>query len=287
LASYTLENCDLAVRIDRRGAELRSLFDKTAQRELIWRADPSVWAASAPILFPAVGRLKGGGYLHRGRHYPLPIHGFAAQRDFSLVAQDASALTFALRADADTRAVYPFDFNLQVRFTLEAAALRVDYRVANCGAEPMPFSLGSHPAFALPGDSMAEADSYLEFEAAEAPQCHRIRNGLLGASAEALDFDGQRLPLRADTFADDALIFRQLRSRRLHLFARGERLLCFETGGLPHLGLWAKPNAPYVCLEPWLTSDDQPSAPLALAQKPGFITLAAGEDFACGYRICV
>ncbi|GAA5525516.1 protein LacX, plasmid [Microbulbifer aestuariivivens] len=286
MPTISIANPHLSARIRLRGAELCSLNDTVRQRELLWRGDPAVWSGTAPILFPAVGRLRESGFRYRGQFYDLPIHGFAAARDFSIESRSPSAVTLRLSDTAATRAVYPFAFDLRVRFELIENTIRIDYAVTNPAAEPLIFSLGSHPAFALPAASMGEAAAQLHFDREEEGVCHRIRDGLLG-DAEPLCLAERRLMLRADTFAEDAIILRNLRSRRLSLYAAGERLLTFDTGGAPHLGLWAKPNAPYLCVEPWLTTDDSRDAPLEISAKPGFITLSERDCFQMHYQVCV
>ncbi|AOS96501.1 Aldose 1-epimerase [Microbulbifer aggregans] len=285
MASLILKNDRLTVAVREKGAELFSLVDHVRQRELMWRGDPDVWAGTAPILFPVVGRLKGGGYHHDGHWYAMRKHGFAKTRDFSLVSADEHSLTLVLQADELTRAQYPFEFLLQVTFRLEESGLSVRYGVENRGEGGMPFSLGSHPAFALPGETMEASDSYLEFECEEQGGCYCLEGDLLSENAGPSPIVGRRLSLGRETFARDALILKDIRSRKVGLFARGERLLEFDTGGAAHLGVWAKPNAPYVCIEPWLSTDDSPSAPADLADKPGFITLQPDEVFETGYRI--
>ncbi|WP_237068199.1 aldose 1-epimerase family protein [Microbulbifer guangxiensis] len=285
MASLMLKNNRLTVAVREKGAELFSLVDHARQRELMWRGDPDVWAGTAPILFPVVGRLKNAGYHHDGHWYAMRKHGFASKRQFSLLNADDESLTLTLQADEDTRQLYPFDFRLQVTFRLERDTLSVLYRVENHGEGGMPFSLGSHPAFALPGETMAASDSYLEFECHEQGECYHLEGDLLGENPEPLTMAGRRLQLGEDTFARDALILKNIRSRKIGLFAGGECLLEFDTGGAPHVGIWAKPNAPYVCIEPWLSTDDTPSAPSELAEKPGFITLQPGEVSENGYRI--
>lgn len=78
---YSLQNAHLSVQVDPLGAELRSLQDK-AGVEYLWQRDPALWARSAPLLFPWVGRLYHGRYQVNGRTYALPLHGFAKESMF-------------------------------------------------------------------------------------------------------------------------------------------------------------------------------------------------------------
>ncbi|GAA6204290.1 MULTISPECIES: hypothetical protein [Thalassotalea] len=73
MAVYTLSNNLLTCQINERGAELNSLVSTTHHQEYIWQADPAIWAGSAPILFPVVGRLNEGEYRYQGKDYAIPI----------------------------------------------------------------------------------------------------------------------------------------------------------------------------------------------------------------------
>ncbi|MDI4632417.1 aldose 1-epimerase family protein [Pelomonas sp. V22] len=273
----------LSARVDVQGAELRSL--KCGDDEYLWQDEARVWPHSAPILFPFVGRLKGRGFRHAGRFHAMPIHGFAAQQRFDCLERRDHRLLLQLRDNLATYEAYPFRFCLQVCFTLQADGLRVDYEIRNEGSEMLPFTLGSHPAFAL-GAGPLDAWQLL-FDQAELPEVYRLDGELLATEPGPLHFEAaQAIRLGPRLFDDDALIFKHIRSRRLTLRhrERGTRL-CLHTGGAPHLGLWARPAAAYLCIEPWFGVDEDARASLELAEKPGLIRIAAGQRFATGYRV--
>ena len=282
--SFQLENDHVSVVVNATGSEIRSVYDKRRARELLWSGNPEIWSGTAPILFPVVGRMRGGGFEYQGTFYPMPIHGFAAQSEFSVVESASARLVLELRDSNITRKSYPFSFILRVTFSLCEQGVSVGYVVENPSAASLVFSIGSHPAFALPGVNMQQARAELRFSSVESDTCHRIRGGLLGAK-EAWDLQGDRLPLREATFAEDAIILRDVSSSRIALYCQGERVLEVDTGGMPHLGLWSKPNAPYVCIEPWMTTDDARNAPMDIEKKPGFVHLAPAQRYCCGYQI--
>lgn len=276
---------ELQARIALRGAELRSL--RLGSEELLWQDEAGVWPHSAPLLFPFVGRLREGRYLHQGRSYSMGIHGFAAGMDFEPIRRTADVLSLQLRADAETRACFPFEFRLVVSFRLDTDGLLVSYEVHNESLEPMAFGLGSHPAFALGTGELH--DWWLEFDQPETPVTFRLDGDLLSQQPEPLFFAGPkqtRIGLHARLFERDALIFKQIASRQVRLVHKeaGTRL-AVDTGGAPHLGLWAMPGARFVCIEPWFGVDEDAAAPLELMQKPTLQRLAAGACFKCGYRI--
>ena len=57
---YSIENEILRLTVDSHGAEPVSVVHKPTGAELLWQADPAVWARHAPILCPYTGQLPGG-----------------------------------------------------------------------------------------------------------------------------------------------------------------------------------------------------------------------------------
>src|SRR5690606_24747465 len=98
-----LENSELCVLFFQKGAELRSIYDKLTERELLWQADPAYWAKSSPLLFPIVGALKGDEYIYEGKTYNLSRHGFARDNEFNIVYADNSQIIFELISDRTVR----------------------------------------------------------------------------------------------------------------------------------------------------------------------------------------
>ena len=108
-----------------------------------------------PVLFPICGRLLKDGvpglYLVDGRPFSLPIHGFAMRLPWEVVAADRpDALRLRLTDTAETRAIYPFAFELDLLYVAAPEGLRCRLAVRNAGAEPLPFYVGFHPYFLTP-----------------------------------------------------------------------------------------------------------------------------------------
>ena len=145
----TIRSPQLTARIDPLGAQLSELRDAQG-RDLLWNGDPAVWASRAPILFPIVGTLAEGSFLHEGHRYSLPRHGFARRERFGVQAVTARSALLYLGQDESTEAVYPFRFTLDVSFAIDGPTLTVIASVRNNGFDEMPFSLGFHPGFRWP-----------------------------------------------------------------------------------------------------------------------------------------
>ena len=110
---YSIQNEQICASIQSLGAQLCSLREASTGREHLWQGDPAVWNGQAPLLFPNIGRLRGDVYRLGNREYSLPKHGFARRREFALESQSSSQLTLLLRDDEQTRASYPFSFELR------------------------------------------------------------------------------------------------------------------------------------------------------------------------------
>ena len=79
-----IENDILKVAIADHGAELSSVYDKEADFERVWDANPAVWNRHAPILFPFVGKVKDGVYRIGEKTYEMKTqHGFARDMEFT------------------------------------------------------------------------------------------------------------------------------------------------------------------------------------------------------------
>ena len=283
----TIEGGRFRAVVSSLGAELRSLVDTVAGIEYIWQADPAWWKGSAPVLFPIVGSLRGGKYRHEGTEYALPQHGFARTSEFALVAKSADAIEFELRSNPATKATYPFDFSLRVCFVIERSGLSVRYIVTNVGGGPLWFSIGSHPAIKVPLEGGKLENHYVLFDRSEDLVRHFFKDGLLVAGKTAEVFENSRtIPLSRTLFDDGPIILKGPRSTGFSIVnGMSGKSVHVATDGVPFLGIWSKPNAPFLCIEPWHGVPDSTEAEGEFQQKEGIIRLEAGIPFSTGYRI--
>ncbi|HNX52833.1 MAG TPA: aldose 1-epimerase family protein [Pontiellaceae bacterium] len=282
---HSITNGILNVYVKSHGAELCSLKD-SGGNELLWQADPAVWNRHAPVLFPIVGKLLDGRYTLNGKTCELPPHGFARDMDFALIERRSSDLVYQLLPTAETRKSYPFEFDFRIAYHLTGQTLGIRYTVKNGSKETMPFSVGAHPAFMLPGPI---DECFLDFEKNETLYARLLSSkGLLSNETVPVLKDSNRLPLSKTLFDRDALIFLDTASDRITLGAKNSsRRLTVEFPGFPQLGIWAKPGAPFVCIEPWYGHAD-PEQPYGdIMNKPGIRQLPAGGTFTCEHRILV
>ncbi|MEP6870008.1 MAG: aldose 1-epimerase family protein [Novosphingobium sp.] len=276
---YEIHSTGLRAAVSGKGAELVN-FQDGAGRELLWDGDPAVWSGQAPILFPVIGALAGGVYRYGGQTYPMPKHGFARRSDFAVVDHSDSRLELVLAANDETRANYPFEFELRVRFVVTGAKLHVIARVQNNGAVPMPMSFGFHPALRWPLPYGVPRDHHvISFDEAEPEPIRRINgDGLLTPSPVATPVDGHVLALRDELFVDDAVIFDRLHSQSLTYGGQTGSMLHVSWNNLPDFAIWTKPGAEYICLEPWQGHADPVGFDGDIWRKPGIIAVEPGQS---------
>ena len=282
----TITDDALTATVDPLAAELLSLTD-AAGRELMTDADPAFWTGHAPILFPIVGAVRDGRYrLRDGRTFAMPQHGFARRLPWTVVARDAASARFRLVDDAGTRAAYPFAFALEAAFAVADATLSITLTLTNRGDVALPASIGFHPAFAWPlpyGEPRAA--HRLVFERDEAACVSRIEGALIGPADRPSPIADRVLMLRDELFAADALVWSDVASGAVRYGAGHGPQLDIAFPGAPSLGVWTKPGAAFVCVEPWWGRADPVGYTGAFEDKPGMMILAPGDERRVGMSV--
>jgi len=281
---HTLRSDDITAIIAPDGAELISLRDAQGL-ELLWQAGP-VWPRHAPILFPIVGRLKDDALRHRGTVFRMTQHGFARDRRFDWVERSATSCTLVLTDDAQTRAHYPFAFRLCITYTVQEADLEVAFEVTNTGDEALPASIGAHPAFNWPLLPGLGKEAYrLSFSNEEREPIRRLQDGLLRAIPEPTPVRGKTLDLSGQLFQHDAVILDRPASTSVRYAAdRGPSIEVFWQG-FRELGIWSKPGAPFLCIEPWHGFASPSGFDGEFTDKPGLMQIAPAATRRLTYRI--
>ena len=274
---YTIQNESLIVEVDSLGAELRVLRAQADGYDYLWSGDPAVWGRVSPLLFPFVGGVKDGAYTYQGKTYKMGKHGFVRQKEFTVTEEASTALTLTVTDTPETLACFPFPFRLDVRFSLAGKCLTAAHTVTNTGTASLYFSLGAHPGLAC------EVKDALRFDKAENLDAYRLDNDLLGRTEPFLRGE-QVWRIQADSFLEDAQILENPASGGIVLERQAGRNVRF-TFNTPYLGIWAKPGAPYVCLEPWFGVDDTPEHDGELTRKRGVQHLPPGEALTLLYTI--
>jgi len=276
-----LENQTLRATIAPKGAELQSLFNKTTAIEHMWSGDAAYWGKHSPVLFPIVGGLKKETYYFNDTEYKLPRHGFARDKTFAAEKINDSEALFSLKDDAQTLAVYPFHFELRLRYKLTGNSLSCTYEVYNPATEDLLFSVGGHPAFAVPFViDTTYTDYYLQFNKTETLHRWKLEDGLIASHSELLPVANNILPLQSSLFYEDAIVLKNMQSNSITLGCnKNNHGIYFKFDDFPFFGIWAAKDAPFVCLEPWCGIADSITHNQQLKNKEGINVLAPNEHW--------
>ena len=271
-----IRNRKMTAKIDEFGAELKSLvFGET---EYIWEGIEGIWTGSSPILFPICGGLKEDRYFYNGKEYTLKKHGFARKTLFEVEEKSDNYAVFLHKSDKTTKAVFPFDYELRIIYTLIDNTLRVDYSVLNKSENEMYFSIGSHDAFKTPEG----IENYqVCFEKSETLNSITVENGLLGEKTVPVLENGKCLALDEKYFVIDALIFKDVKSRSVILKSKDrKRNIRVDFPDDANLLIWHKPGAPFICIEPWSGLPDRDiNPPREISEKEAIIRLGKAAEY--------
>lgn len=298
MALHTIENEELKVQVSDHGGELVSIVKKATGQEYLWNADPAFWSRHAPVLFPFVGGLKNKTYRYQGKDYTLGQHGFARDMDFELVSNNGTEIWHRLVPNEATKAVYPFDFELETGFRLFRNQVVVLWRVQNASrTERMYFSIGGHPAFLCPLDGKGKREEYeILFEGVSIVNTRMLEGGLAATGLEQLEFQKKEiggkhygsLRVTEHLFDRDAYIIEGHQTREVALAKPDGQIYLSVKFDAPLFGVWApKGSAPFVCIEPWYGRCDGVDFAGSLEEKPYINALEPGQVFSKNYHICV
>lgn len=266
----------MRVRIALKGGQLLSLVS-SGGREVIWQGEPALWPWHAPNLFPVVGALAGNHLIHRGVRYPMEPHGFLRHCPMTLIQRTDEAVQFLLTDGEATRPHYPFAFRLTLSFAIEGDCLVQSFLVENPGEEPLPVSLGGHPAFYWPLTPGAGRQAHrLIFAEEEVQPIRRVVAGGLGPDPFPTPVEGRVLPLDDGLFDISAIVWDGLKSRTVWYGIPGEAGIEMRFDDFPHFGLWTRPSFPFLCLEPWQGYISPTGFDGELTGKPGIVCIAPG-----------
>lgn len=279
----TISNGRVSASIDAEGAQLMSL--KLGDGEYLWQGDERFWPRRAPVLFPIVGCLRNDFATSSQGEVHLQRHGVARLYEHAVVEQTPSSVTYELVSTSETRAAFPFDFRLNMRYSIEDDALVQTFLVTNTGGVDLPFTLGGHPAFNVPApgeDGASFSDYELVFPerwTAEVPTIDE--KGLHDFSRmHQIMRDSDRLQLTHELI-DRLLtvVFVDVPGRDVRLLGPSGHGVEVSFDGFDYLGVWtASSDSPFVAIEPWVGCATAYDESDVFEEKRGTIVLAPGES---------
>ena len=285
-----LTNNVIEIQVDTLGAELVNLKKADESYEYMWQGDPVYWTGHSPVLFPIVGAVNNGEFRYRGKTYPLGNHGFARKSEFELIEETGEKLVYSLKSNDENRKMYPFEFELQLTYSLDGASVKIGYEVFNKGTEVMPFQIGTHPGFNCPMDEDTVLDDYyVKFNKKEtSPRLFFDAANVVDSSIEDEAINSDRLDLNHELFYNGALVYENFASDTVILKSdKTSRQVKVVSENLPYFGLWQAKDAPYVCIEPWHGISDWDDFTGEFDEKVMMVKLETADSSKCSIKISV
>ena len=253
---YSISNNKLSVKISDFGAELFSVKSKETGCEYIWQGDAKYWADRSPTLFPICGQLFGKTYTYNGEEYQMSGHGFAKDHTFNVKESSETSLTLSLSSNEEIKKIYPFDFELDIKFSLDEVKLSVSATIKNTGSTLLPATFGAHPGFNVPLSEGTEfEDYYFEFSEDCYPnQLTILDDAMFAGTTEALLIENNRiLRLSHELFKIDGIFMNRMADTVTLKSDKSPRSVTVQYTGFPYLGIWQEygKDTPFICVEPW------------------------------------
>lgn len=209
-----------------------------------------------PVLFPSPGPLANERFTWRGRSGSMKQHGFARNRAWTAVDEDARTLTLELRSDDATRAQFPFDFVVRMRHELTGTRLRLTQRIQNTGDGPLPFAFGFHPYFAVSDKAKASVPT-------------NAKRAFDNVTKREVDVAG---PIDLTQKEVDLHLFDHGATEATLELGDGRRVVLRASPEYHRWVIWTLAGKDFVCLEPWTAGGD------ALNRDGDVLVVAPGES---------
>ncbi|EPZ48284.1 MULTISPECIES: hypothetical protein [Alicyclobacillus] len=193
-----------------------------------------------PILFPVCGQFIDGQYELNGVVYKMNNHGVARNKAWDVIDMKAdeekASVTLRLRSDEETKAAYPFDFELVFEYILTGNELVIEQKYINHSDAKMPMYAGFHPYFATKEKDLAydtDATSYLDYnDMLEKPYEGHINLAPLVESVALLNTKRRQISFQPPEY---------------------DQPITLEYGDIfTNIQIWSVQGKDFVCVEPWM-----------------------------------
>lgn len=283
-----LQNENLILESVSNGAELTRIYSKKFNKDILWNGDSKFWGRRSPVLFPIVGRLKENETTIENQTYSMGQHGFARDMEFEVLDSSTNNVSYRLVANEQSKKLYPYNFELIIKYTLHESGVNVEWTVINNDCKDIYFSIGAHPAFNIDRDNLS--DYYLDFK--HRNNVERISLEGPFASTRTSINDLTKINLSSESFENDALIYTNIDEISIKSNSKDYSVrLAFKD--FPLVGIWtpyykeSNTIAPFICIEPWYGLADDINTDSQYVNKHYINKLSIGESFKASYDIFI
>lgn len=272
-----IENEFASLDITEKASEITSFKDKHSGLEYMYNGDSEYWAGRNPTLFPMVSNTYNKVQNINGKEYHMKNHGLVRYVDFVCTKHSDDNIVMTYVADEEAKKLYPFDFKMDISYTLIGKRVDIVYTITNNDKLDMPFGFGLHPAFRCPLHENEKFEDYhLAFSNTE------TLSGMLGPFGLK---DEKVIPCDYGIFKDNpTIVFDGARSSFVEL-TNGKNGVRVTIDGYRYIAFWTKQNAPFICIEPWHSHGDFEEVDLPFEKREDTMILAPGRSYTTSYSI--
>jgi galactose mutarotase-like enzyme len=227
------------------------------QHDFFWEPGPVERIPGGwPYLFPVCGRLERGGtlgpYLYDGKIYKLPSHGFGPRLPWKAQRENESELVLSLSDTPATREVFPFSFEVELRYRAEDEAFICEQTYRNTGRQPLPYYGGFHPYFATPAPGQGKEHVLLDYRPVRRLVYNEHLSDVIGEDkipqtpVSISEPNINELLTKVGSDKETRLIYPD--GMTLHMSAEGVE----DPDLFPYIQLYTMPEKPFFCVEPWM-----------------------------------
>lgn len=270
------------------GAMLHSL--RKGETEYLWQGNKEYWAGQAPVCFPIVGVLENGKAYAFGKECNMKRHGVARINPFEIKEQGVNYVVFSQNAGEKSKKEFPFDYRLEIKYTVVGSTVTTEYTVINTGTEKLPFVIGGHPAFNCPIDAdECFEDYFVQFDRVFTHKCLRpdVKTGLVDISKRyAVLENTDKIQMNHSLFADDAMVFDSIEAKCAVLMGKNGKGVRIEYQDFANLLIWSSANGgPFVALEPWTGISNCSDEDDVFENKRGMTVLSPGAQASFKFKV--
>ncbi|MEK3889717.1 aldose epimerase family protein [Bacillus sp. FSL K6-3431] len=197
-----------------------------------------------PILFPISGQLENGEYKWEGKKYKMKNHGFARNLPWEVIDTNVdghASMTIRLGSNDETKAAYPFDFEVIFTYVLKGNTLTIHQEYTNKSNAEMPMYAGFHPYFKSNEKNIAydtDAKTYLDNDELEVKEVHH-----------RIDLSNKK----------EAFVLLDARKKEIAFELRDLNKKVSMTYGeeFKYIYIWTEQNQDFICVEPWMAMTNE------------------------------
>ena len=285
-----IENEFLAVETNPKGGCLHSIYDKKRNVELLYQPVENGWQGQDVFIFPFIARLVGGKYTHQGKEYEFKNHGLIRYMmgEEKMINGD---IVISFHSNEETQTRYPFQWSAKAYYHLENKSLTVRYEIQNLSSVDMPFMVGGHPAFKVPGE---KKDNYFDISGNYITFDHKMKLRRL-LQEETFSFNIEEIPyLDTDRIDISKELFNEINTiillgkdiDKITLHKTDGSILSLYSNHSDYLALWSDRQwSDYLAIEPWNGIPDYVQPEREISKKKGIHILPPNDIYNFSYKI--